>query len=59
MAVGAARGPSPFLSYGSGKLTVMHAITIDQPGGPDALVWAEVPDPTAGPGEVVIEVTAP
>ena len=36
----------------------MHAITIDQPGGPEALVWAEVPDPTPGPGEVVIEVTA-
>jgi putative PIG3 family NAD(P)H quinone oxidoreductase len=36
----------------------MHAITIDQPGGPEALVWAEVPDPTPGPDEVVIEVTA-
>ena len=23
----------------------MHAITIDQPGGPEALVWTEVPDP--------------
>jgi putative PIG3 family NAD(P)H quinone oxidoreductase len=36
----------------------MHAITIDQPGGPEALTWAEVPDPTPGPGEVVVEVTA-
>ncbi|MFI7547837.1 NAD(P)H-quinone oxidoreductase [Actinoplanes sp. NPDC049599] len=36
----------------------MHAITIDQPGGPEALVWAEVPDPAAGPGEVVVQVTA-
>ncbi|MET0495549.1 MAG: NAD(P)H-quinone oxidoreductase [Actinoplanes sp.] len=36
----------------------MHAITIDKPGGPDALVWAEVPDPVPGPGEVVVEVTA-
>lgn len=36
----------------------MHAITIDKPGGPDALTWAEVPDPVAGPGEVVVEVTA-
>ena len=36
----------------------MHAITIEKPGGPDALVWAEVPDPVAGPGEVVVEVTA-
>ena len=36
----------------------MHAITIDQPGGPEALVWAEVPDPVPGPGDVVVEVTA-
>jgi putative PIG3 family NAD(P)H quinone oxidoreductase len=36
----------------------MHAITIEQPGGPEALVWTEVPDPTPGEGEVVIEVTA-
>ena len=36
----------------------MHAITIEKPGGPDALVWTEVPDPVAGPGEVVVEVTA-
>ena len=36
----------------------MHAITIDQPGGPEALVWAEVPDPVPGQGEVVVEVTA-
>lgn len=36
----------------------MRAITIDEPGGPDALVWAEVPDPTPGVGEVVVGVTA-
>jgi len=36
----------------------MHAITIEEPGGPEALVWAEVPDPTPGPGEVLVEVTA-
>ncbi|CAM5514429.1 NAD(P)H quinone oxidoreductase [Streptomyces avidinii] len=36
----------------------MHAITIEQPGGPDALVWAEVPDPVAGDGEVLVEVVA-
>jgi len=36
----------------------MHAITIEEPGGPDALVWAEVPDPTPGAGEVLVEVTA-
>ncbi|AZM89997.1 NAD(P)H-quinone oxidoreductase [Streptomyces sp. W1SF4] len=36
----------------------MHAITIEQPGGPEALVWAEVPDPVAGEGEVLVEVVA-
>ncbi|MFI5759397.1 NAD(P)H-quinone oxidoreductase [Streptomyces sp. NPDC051563] len=36
----------------------MHAITIEQPGGPDALVWADAPDPVAGDGEVLVEVAA-
>ncbi|MFD6935018.1 NAD(P)H-quinone oxidoreductase [Streptomyces goshikiensis] len=36
----------------------MYAITIEQPGGPEALVWAEVPDPVAGEGEVLVEVAA-
>lgn len=36
----------------------MHAIVIDQPGGPDALVWSEVSDPSPQEGEVVIDVTA-
>ncbi|MCX5196203.1 NAD(P)H-quinone oxidoreductase [Streptomyces sp. NBC_00249] len=36
----------------------MHAITIEQPGGPEALVWAEAPDPVAGQGEVLVEVVA-
>ncbi|MFD9795118.1 NAD(P)H-quinone oxidoreductase [Streptomyces sp. NPDC059070] len=36
----------------------MHAITIPEPGGPEALVWAEVPDAVAGEGEVLVEVTA-
>ncbi|MGW1772245.1 NAD(P)H-quinone oxidoreductase [Streptomyces sp. NPDC002104] len=36
----------------------MHAITIEQPGGPEALVWAEAPDPVAGDGEVLVEVAA-
>ncbi|AEW95417.1 MULTISPECIES: NAD(P)H-quinone oxidoreductase [Streptomycetaceae] len=36
----------------------MYAITIPEFGGPDALVWAEVPDPVPGPGEVVVEVAA-
>jgi putative PIG3 family NAD(P)H quinone oxidoreductase len=36
----------------------MRAITIPEPGGPEALLWAEVPDPQPGPGEVLIDVRA-
>lgn len=36
----------------------MHAITISEPGGPDSLVWAEVPDPVPTEGDVLIEVAA-
>lgn len=36
----------------------MHAITIEQPGGPEALVWADAPDPVPGNGEVLVEVAA-
>lgn len=36
----------------------MHAITIREPGGPDVLVWTELPDPEPGPGEVLLDITA-
>ncbi|MFF2361994.1 NAD(P)H-quinone oxidoreductase [Streptomyces sp. NPDC058122] len=36
----------------------MYAITIPEPGGPEALVWDEVPDPVPGEGDVLIEVVA-
>ncbi|MHA6792024.1 NAD(P)H-quinone oxidoreductase [Pseudonocardia bannensis] len=36
----------------------MYAITVREPGGPEALEWTEVPDPEAGPGEVVVDVAA-
>ncbi|CAL9470314.1 NAD(P)H-quinone oxidoreductase [Streptomyces sp. enrichment culture] len=36
----------------------MRAITIPEPGGPEALVWSEVPDPVPGEGEVLVEVAA-
>lgn len=36
----------------------MHAITVTHPGGPEALRWTEVPDPTPGPDEILIDVAA-
>ena len=36
----------------------MYAITVPEPGGPDALVWTERPDPQPDPGEVVLDVAA-
>jgi putative PIG3 family NAD(P)H quinone oxidoreductase len=36
----------------------MRAVVISQPGGPDVLHWEEVPDPVAGPGEVLVAVAA-
>lgn len=36
----------------------MRAIVVTAPGGPEALVPTEVPDPTPGPGQVLAEVAA-
>lgn len=36
----------------------MRAIVIREPGDADVLTWTEVPEPEAGPGEVLIEVVA-
>ena len=36
----------------------MRAIVVREPGGPEALELAEVADPVAGPGEVVLRVAA-
>ncbi len=36
----------------------MLAVTVPTPGGPEALVLAEVPDPTPDPNEVLLEVVA-
>lgn len=36
----------------------MYAVTITEPGGPDALHWTAVPDPVPGPGDVLIDVHA-
>jgi putative PIG3 family NAD(P)H quinone oxidoreductase len=36
----------------------MRAVTVPEPGGPEVLTWAEVPDPVCGPGEVIVDVEA-
>ena len=36
----------------------MRAVTAPEPGGPEALVLTDLPDPTPGPGEVVIDIAA-
>jgi putative PIG3 family NAD(P)H quinone oxidoreductase len=36
----------------------VYAVTIPEPGGPDVLTWAEVPDPEPGPDEVLVDVAA-
>jgi putative PIG3 family NAD(P)H quinone oxidoreductase len=36
----------------------MHAITATNPGPPDVLIWAQVPDPVVRPGEVLVATRA-
>jgi len=36
----------------------MKAVLLDRFGGPEVLRYGEVPDPTAGPGEVVVDLKA-
>ena len=36
----------------------MYAIVVGEGGTPEAMKWAEVPDAVAGPGEVLVRVTA-
>jgi len=36
----------------------MRAVIAPDPGGPEALVVTDLPDPVPGPGEVVVDVTA-
>ena len=36
----------------------MRAIVVEQPGGPEAMVLREVPEPTPGPGDLLVAVRA-
>jgi NADPH:quinone reductase len=36
----------------------MWAVQIDAPGGPEVMQWRELPDPSPGPGELLVEVAA-
>lgn len=36
----------------------MRAVVLHQFGGPEVLGWSEIPDPTAGPEELLVEVRA-
>lgn len=36
----------------------MYAVVVDEPGGPEALTWQQVPDPEPKAGEVVVDVAA-
>ena len=36
----------------------MRAVVLSGPGGPEVMQWQQVPDPEAGPGEVVVDITA-
>ncbi len=36
----------------------MYAVTITESGGPETLTWSEVPDPTVGPDDVLIDIAA-
>lgn len=36
----------------------MRAVVVKEPGGPEALDVVDLPDPVAGPGEIVIDVVA-
>src|SRR3712207_8145907 len=36
----------------------MRAVTVPEPGGPEVLTWAEVPDPVCGLVEVGVDVVA-
>lgn len=36
----------------------MYAITVSAPGDPEVMSWTKVPDPTPGPGEVIVDIAA-
>ena len=51
-------GPCRPVRRASRQTVRMYAVTITQPGDPEVLHWAEVPDPEPGPGEALLEISA-
>ena len=39
-------------------LLAVWGIQISEQGGPEVMEWRELPDPEAGPGEIVVEIAA-
>src|SRR6516162_6555343 len=58
----ASREACGLLSFGiatpSGGLHAMKAAYIQKFGGPEVLTYGDLPDPTAGPGQVVVDTHA-
>ena len=52
------RSQSAGVSASAATLGRMWAVTIEEEGTPATLGWAQLPDPVAGPGEVLIDVAA-
>ena len=46
------------LAYLSRSVAPMWGIQIEEQGGPDVMAWVELPEPVAGPGQVVVELGA-
>src|SRR5215831_13257330 len=40
------------------RRVAMKAVRVHKPGAPEGLVYEDVPDPQAGPGQVVVKVEA-
>ena len=51
-------GPGKFHGDLGGKIVSMHAIEVAETGGPEVLTYVEKPQPSPGPGQVLIKAEA-